>query len=128
MTAIFFLDKAFNYAVMLPLKLIYQEVDFRRLSHELYLRQQVINMIHNMRNNFINHDGSLSAGALVTWSSPICYEQSVVKVDQCIFCKKIIKRALGVHMKMAHGGQAQLNRELRRRKEAMTSQQSQPRQ
>lgn len=117
MTAMVFLDRAFNYAVMLPQKLIYQECDFRKISHELCLRQQVINQSHNLQNNLIQANGILSAGALIAYPSPIHYEQSVVKVDQCIFCKRIFKRGLGVHMKMAHGGQAQLNRELRRRKE-----------
>lgn len=117
MMAITCLDRAFHYALALPEILIYQEKEFRTLCYSLCLQQQVVNQTYNLRHGLVQESGVLASGAFVSYSSPIQYEQSVVKTDQCLFCKKRYSKNLGVHMKMAHGGLAQYNRELRRQKD-----------
>ena len=120
MMAVSCLDRAFQYASALPQILIYQEKEFRALCYSLCLQQQVVNQTHNLRHGLVSESGVLAAGAYVSYSSPIQHEQSVVKVDQCLFCKKRYSKNLGVHMKMAHGGLAQYNRELRRQKDLVS--------
>lgn len=115
MAAVTCLSRIFEYAVMIPGWIIYKERDFRNLSHNLCLSMQVACQGHNVQHNLIQRNGVLSAGAFISYPSPIQYEEAaIVKDDQCNFCGKRYSNNTGVHMKMKHGG---LAKELRARRQ-----------
>lgn len=116
---LFTMGRAFRYAVMLPQKVIYSEKPFRDWCYRVCLKQQLVNQEYNLVNDLINGDRSLRTGAFRSGSSPVVFERpSVSPTNQCYFCKSRSFTNLGSHMKMAHGNQARVIREIRKRKEA----------
>lgn len=106
--AAYHLGRLFRYSIRLPKKIIYSERDFRRYCYEVCLRLQLANNQYNLDNNLIKINGYPKTDALVSYSSPVDFERSVVPSDQCAFCLKRYCKNLGRHMKMAHDDQAML--------------------
>jgi hypothetical protein len=106
--AVYRVAKCFYYSVQLPLKIVYNERDFRVYAYKYCLAVQVANQELNLKNDLVTVDGQLKDGAYVSLPSPIQYERAVVPSDICPFCKKRGFGNLGRHMSMKHGGQAQI--------------------
>lgn len=106
MAGLIHLEKAWDYALIIPKRLVYQEVVFRNMCTVICKRQELANHEKNLENGLIDVDGSLLEGAFRTFSSPVQIVHCPVKTDQCLFCDSRSARNLGSHMKMAHGGLA----------------------
>lgn len=114
------LIKAYNMAGVVPIRLIYQETDFRRFCYECCLEQELVNLEYNKKNNLIDRRGMLLPGAYRHGTCPVYYTASVVKSDQCPYCGKRGFKHLKAHIIMKHAGNALKARLARRDKEAGT--------
>ena len=103
---LYYIGKLFKYAVKLPLKVVYNERDFREYCHDICLKLQIANQEYNLDNGLIDSNGLVKPGGMVSGPSPAIYERSVVVSDLCGFCKTRGWQNLGRHMSFAHGGQA----------------------
>lgn len=86
----------------LPVKIIYQERDFRRLCWSFRIQQEFVNKRYNLENGFVKPDGSLTSDAYISPVFILPVVHAVVPKDQCMFCKMRGFKNLSRHIMMKH--------------------------
>lgn len=114
--AMFGMIKLLKLAKRIPRRVFYPETNFRLFSWNLCHWLQLVNARHNLKEGLYGSNGYLRATAFKTASHAASYTPAAVSTVECPFCN-VRGPQLVQHIRMAHGGQARMAREARRRKE-----------
>lgn len=115
--ATFCVAQALRYAPMLPIRVIYNEKNFRGFCYHVCKELQTRNADYNYKHQFVKENGFLRPGAFRSLPSLVPLRRYPIREDLCLFCNTSQRKNRGSHMSMKHGQQAQAKRERRREME-----------